>query len=182
MNFSYHGTKLVGRTDDYNSTAYNERAVEMSVVEHWLDGVDGEGLELGNVCAHYGIGGHRVVDLFEGPERRDVFDVSGSYDWVLSVSTVEHVGWDAAPRDSGAALRAIRHLWSLVREGGQMLVTVPAGYHKHLDAALAEGIGESRAATFARHGSGWRQSKSPVFKPYGASTPWAESVWIGEWL
>ena len=66
--------------------------------------------------------------------------------------------------------------------GGQsVLVTVPTGYHPHFDGHLLNGSGATRAATLVRSGSSWRQTKTLTAKPYGASSPWAESVWIGEY-
>jgi SAM-dependent methyltransferase len=55
--------------------------------------------------------------------------VSDTFDVVLSVSTIEHVGLsrygDAA--DSDGDRRAVAALWLLVRPGGHLLATVPAG-------------------------------------------------------
>jgi SAM-dependent methyltransferase len=183
MRFTYHGEQLDGIDEPYNYTAQNERAVELAVAFRFVDEAHGDGLEVGNVLGHYGVRGHRVVDLFEsgkGVENVDVFDVAGEYDWIVSISTVEHVHYDTGPRDSGAALAAIRHMESLLAPGGRMLVTVPMGHNPTLDESLVGGIGTERACTLTRHGKGWRQTKAITPKPYGATTPWAESVWIGE--
>lgn len=182
MSFQYHGTSLEYFDHIYNSTRQNERTVELAVAQHWLP--DGDGLEVGNVLGHYDITGHRVVDRDErapGVENLDVFDITGTFDWIVSISTLEHVGWDTPDQDPLLAIEALQHLRSLLRPNGQMLVTVPGGYHPPLDRFLAHDVVARRAATFIRWGKGWRQTKTPTFKPYGASTPWAESVWIGEW-
>lgn len=183
MSFLYHGTSLEYFDHPYNSTRQNERTVELAVAQHWLP--QGDGLEVGNVLGHYDITGHRVVDLRErapGVENLDLFQITGEYDWIISISTIEHVGWDTQRPDPFASLEAIRHLRSLLRPDGRMLVTVPGGYHPTLDHDLEhEHLGTTRAATFVRRGKGWRQTKNPTFKGYGATTPWAESVWIGEW-
>lgn len=65
--------------------------------------------------------------------RRDILDQPaggiGPFDLVVSVSTVEHLGFgsygDAVVED--ADVRGVALLWSLVRPGGRMIVTVPAG-------------------------------------------------------
>jgi len=58
---------------------------------------------------------------------------------VLSVSTLEHVGWDETKRDPDLALQPIAHLKRLLAPGGAALVTVPAGYHPKLDSAIRSG-------------------------------------------
>lgn len=182
MTFTYWGTVLDYFEHPYNTTGLNERAVEIPIVREWLP--DGDGLELGNVLGHYQPVTHRVVDRHErGVENVDVFDLTGQYDWVLSVSTIEHVRWDPPEQpDPHGAIRALRHLESLVKPGGQMLATVPLGHHPHLDELLMSGqTGASRACTLIRHGRGWRQTHSLTWEPYGKTTKWAESVWIGEW-
>jgi SAM-dependent methyltransferase len=182
MKFKYHGTALDGFDHDYNTTLLNERAVEIAVALQFDR--SGEGLEVGNVLGHYGLHGHRVVDQFErgpGVENIDVFDIAGGYDWIISISTIEHVRWDVEPRDPSAAGRAIDHLASLLNPGGRMLITVPAGYHPTIDEHLATGAGATRCCTLVRDRETWRQTKALTFKPYGATTKWAESVWIGEW-
>lgn len=183
MRFTYHGVSLIGIDEPYNSTILNERAVELAVAKRFLADVDGEGLEVGNVLGHYGLTGHRVVDLSEvsdGVENMDVFDIAGRYDWIVAISTLEHVRWDSPPKDAEAALGALDYLRSLLNPGGRMLVTVPTGYHAPLDAELITGVGAERACTMVRTPKGWRQTKAITVKPYGVENPWASSVWIGE--
>lgn len=183
MRFRFQGAEHDGFDHPYNTTILNERAVEIPVVLDWLPG-KGRGLEVGNVLSHYFPIPHRVVDLYEqadGVENLDLFDIEGSYDWIVSISTLEHVQWDQEPRDPAGAQRAVEHLYGLLGPGGRLMVTVPGGHHPHLDAFLAEGAGADRSATLVRSGPGWVQSAEPQFLPYGYSTKWAESVWIGEW-
>jgi 2-polyprenyl-3-methyl-5-hydroxy-6-metoxy-1,4-benzoquinol methylase len=63
-------------------------------------------------------------DILEPPPR----DL-GSYDVVVSVSTIEHLGLgsygDVTMDDADA--RGVAMLWSLVAPGGRMIATVPAG-------------------------------------------------------
>ncbi len=183
MTFTYRGVDLDYFDQPYNDTRRNERAIELAIAFHWLHGRSGRGLEVGNVLGHYGGTGHRVVDLHEkakGVENMDVLTIEGEYDWIVSISTVEHVGHDATPRDSARAIEAVHYLASLLKPHGSMLVTVPGGYNPDLDATLPT-IGAAHQATYCRDGAGWYQTERPAFLPYGSSTPWAESVWIGEW-
>ena len=183
VTFTYRGVDLDYFDHPYNNTRRNERAVELAVAFHWLHGRRGKGLEVGNVLSHYGPIGHRVVDLNEkadGVENLDVFAIDGGYDWIVSVSTVEHVGRDAEDRDDALAVAAVYHLESLLKPDGAMLITVPGGYNATLDSALPS-IGAAHQATYARDGDGWYRTERLTFLPYGSTTEWAESVWIGEW-
>lgn len=169
----------------YNTTRHNERAIEIPCVMRWLRGRTGRGLEVGNVLGHYGMAGHRVVDRWEkGPnvDNVDVFDVEGSYRWIVSVSTLEHVRWDEPERDPGGAWRALQHLRSLLKPGGGLFVTVPLGHHEELDGHLLNDSGAARACTFVREAGTWHQTERLTWKPYGVSTPWADSVYVGEWV
>lgn len=128
-----------------NRTWTNERSVELPIALHALRHARGGSvLEVGNVLGHYGARGHLVVDKYEagpGVVNADVLDVEdpAGFDLILSISTIEHVGWDEQPRAPERALRAIEHLAGLLRPGGELLVTLPVGYNPHLDRQLAAG-------------------------------------------
>jgi hypothetical protein len=65
--------------------------------------------------------------------QRDVLqplvDVVGRFDVVYSISTVEHVGLGAygSPVEEGGDRMALANLWDVVKPGGRLLFTVPAG-------------------------------------------------------
>src|SRR2546430_9278756 len=61
---------------------------------------------------------------------------SGPYDLIVSVSTLEHVGYDEDPREPDKAARAVRNLLGLLAPGGTMLATIPIGHNRDLDDAL----------------------------------------------
>lgn len=172
MRFHYWGVEYEGFDHPYNRTVDNERAVEIPIALGWLPET-GTGLEVGNVLAHYGLHDHRVVDLHEqgpGVENIDVMDVSGSYDWILSISTLEHTAEPVA---------ALNHLLDLLKPKGRMLVTIPGGFNPAFDHYLWDGAGATRCCTLVRSDHDlWEQTSVPLFLPYG---PWANSVWIGEW-
>jgi hypothetical protein len=186
VTFTLHDVELPLYDHPYNTTALNERAVEIPAALAFLRRCYGNvGLEVGNVLGHYGCDRERrIVDLHEqgpGVENIDVFDVYGTYDWIVSVSTIEHVGWDSEPRDPDAARRALEHLRSLLTDSGRMLVTIPLGWHQRLDAAIADGVLDPvRDAVMVRQGKRWVQRTRRTHRPYGQSQPWAEAVWIGE--
>ncbi|HEY7821343.1 MAG TPA: hypothetical protein VIG24_00835, partial [Acidimicrobiia bacterium] len=151
----WDGRDLALVDHQYNDTIQNERAVELAVAFQFLSEVSGKGLEVGNVTSHYRPPSHRIVDLYEqadGVDNVDLFDIAGTYDWILTISTIEHVRWDVE-RDLTAGGRAIRHLRSLLRPGGRMLVTVPLGWNYALDGLLP--FDADVSACYWRDNAGW---------------------------
>jgi hypothetical protein len=145
----------------YSDTSSSERAVELPVALALLrdrrTAPVGDVLEVGNVLTHYTRSDHLVVDLYDhspGVVHEDIASFTGGpFGLVLSVSTVEHIGWDESPRDLGKAVRAVRHMASLLAPGGVMLVTIPVGYHRFLDDAVAGGrLRPTRTAWMVRTG------------------------------
>lgn len=132
-------------TDTYNLTWLNERSVEIPLVRGVLARHSGARvLEVGHVMGHYTPGQrHDVVDKYESADypalfREDALGFRGHapYDLILSVSTLEHVGWDEAPRDPAKVGRTIQHLQTLLAPGGRFFFTAPVGYNPGLDAFL----------------------------------------------
>jgi SAM-dependent methyltransferase len=142
--FSWHGETYTYCVDGYNSSWHNERTVEVPIARGWLDRHGGgRTLEVGNVLAHYGRVGHDVVDKYEqapGVLNVDVveFEPPDRYDLIISVSTLEHAGWDEDVLDERKPIRAVDHLISLLAPGGTLLATFPLGWNPHVDAALRE--------------------------------------------
>ncbi|QOR55417.1 MAG: hypothetical protein SHS37scaffold145_68 [Phage 71_18] len=190
--FTWQGQRLSYWDHPYNNTRNNERAVELPIVGAWLGWEEVRpGLEVGNVLGHYRAPWpRRVVDLYEqaeGVENIDVLDIEGRFPWIVSVSTVEHVGRDDDTDRPWAAAAAIRHLYGLLEPGGRMLVTCPFGYNEHLDAAIVGyELGVTRQTVLrrqhhaARLPQWWPAPVEPV--PYDSQHASAAAVWIGEWV
>jgi SAM-dependent methyltransferase len=128
----------------YNSTWRTERVVEIPVVWEAVRQSRGRRvLEVGNVLEHYFTVRHDRLDLYEqapGVVNEDVvYYKGGPYDLIVSISTLEHVGWDETPRDSEKVLRAIENLVSITAPGGRILVTLPMAYNPNVDRYLREG-------------------------------------------
>jgi SAM-dependent methyltransferase len=128
----------------YKATWLTERAVEVPVVQRIVDRAPGRVLEVGNVLSHYRPQEHLVVDKYEqdqGIVNRDVLELVdlGSFDLIVAISTLEHVGWDEEPRRPKAALEAVRALRDRLAPGGRLVLTHPVGYNPHLDEALRSG-------------------------------------------
>ena len=129
-----------------NKTWKNERGVEIPIFrEILLRHQAMRILELGNVLAHYVPIHHDVVDKYEvapGVINQDIVEFAPTqrYDLILSISTLEHVGWDEEPREPAKLLQAIEHLRDrCLAPGGQIVVSLPVGYNKFFDGLLRDG-------------------------------------------
>jgi SAM-dependent methyltransferase len=188
--FIFLGERLPYTMHRYNNTYRNERAVEISIARWFLSGGEnGRVLEVGNVLSHYGMTGHTVIDKYEtapGVINDDIVDhVPGqSFDLVVSISTLEHVGWDEQPREPEKVFRAFEAVRRCVAPGGRLLVSIPIGYNPTLDEGLRSG-----ALTFDREiwlirttrDNAWRECArdEALASAYGHPFPAANALWIG---
>lgn len=123
----------------------SERVVEIPII--WRIVKENEGkkiLEIGNVLSHYFPVSHDIVDKcekVEGVINEDVVNCRPleKYDLIVSISTLEHVGWDEKPREYGKILKAIKHLKDLLSPGGKIVVTLSLGHNFEMDGFLKEG-------------------------------------------
>jgi SAM-dependent methyltransferase len=187
--FTFQSVRHAYFLNDYNVTWCNERAVEIPIV--WAEVTRRRGgrvLEVGNVLSHYFAVEHEILDKFEqgrGIRNQDVesFRDAGRYDLIVSISTLEHVGWDEEPRDAGKIGRAIRNLSDHLAPGGLLLVTLPLGYNPVMDAQLAAGeLPFSRCHHLKRRGMlSWREAEwaEVAGSRYAARWPGSDGLVIG---
>ena len=190
--FQFHGETYNYFAHPYNATWRCERAVEIPLARRFLSEVAGQiGVEVGNVLVHYGAIGHIVVDKYERSPNVlniDVLDFRPpqAFDFVISISTLEHVGWDEEPRDPAKVERAIRWLQGLLTPTGRMLLTCPIGYNPFLDRLVASGALLPREEGFLRRAkptSGpWTEvSGTDVWREHDRCTSErAQSLWVAE--
>lgn len=143
--FYFNGNKLKYFRHTYNLAYENERKIEIPIV-HWFLRNYAKGarlLEVGNVLGNYGFRQSRDIldkyDSLPGLINEDVIDFSPKekYEVIVSISTLEHVGWDEAERDPGKILAAIKNLMdNCVLPGGIILATLPLGYNAYFDEYL----------------------------------------------
>jgi hypothetical protein len=120
----------------------NERCVEIGLGRHVLGGRDpSQVIELGNVLPLAGLGGHTVIDKYERGDdvlNVDILDYvpTRRFDLAVSISTLEHVGWDEDPRDPGKAAAALERFSRLADD---LLVTIPVAYHPAFEDAFVTG-------------------------------------------
>lgn len=173
----------------YNLTWSNERAVEIPIAWAAVQARrDGRVLEVGNVLSHYFDAGHEVLDKFErGPRVRNddvaAFRAGRPYDLIVSISTLEHVGWDEEPRDPGKVVRAVANLRAQLAPGGLLLVTLPLGYNPYLDEMVAAGtLPFDRCHYLRRLGlATWCEADWPAVagSAYGEGWPGTRGLVIG---
>ena len=144
---------LQGQTYHYfyhhrSTTWKNERAVEVPIILEKIQSCrGGRILEVGNVLSNYVHFQHDIVDKYDkeadGVINQDVVDFQPSenekYDLIVSISTIEHVGWDETPRDPKKIPLALENLTNkCLAPGGEIVVTLPIGYNAYLDKLLKE--------------------------------------------
>jgi hypothetical protein len=172
----------------HGHTWRSERAVEIPIALAELATADpASTLEVGNVLPNFVRTNHHVLDKYErapGVENEDAATFSGGpYDLIVSVSTLEHVGYDEEPREQDKAAQAIHHLLSLLAPGGTMLATIPVGYNRDLDDALTGGaLGGAVSYLMRLKWLKWEQVEPERARVvYGWPWPGANAVAIARW-
>jgi hypothetical protein len=170
--FAFQGRSYRYFYHPYNSTWKTERAVEVPIIWDLVRRCQGRRiLEVGNVLSHYFPTSHDIVDKYErasGVLNEDIVDYRPArpddrYDLIVSISTIEHVGWDEEPRQPDKLLRAVEHLRELLAPGGAIALTLPLAYNPAMDAMLRDG-----RLRFPRQG---------CLKRISADNRWAEVDW-----
>jgi hypothetical protein len=126
----------------YNGSWANERSVEIPIIwEKVKNHKSCDVLEVGNVLSHYFDTNHKVVDKYEKSDKVENIDIVNfkskkMYSLIVSISTLEHVGWDEKNKDPKKIKLAIKKLIGHLKVGGEFWVTLPLGYNHHLDKSL----------------------------------------------
>lgn len=175
----------------YNATWQNERCVEIPIVWDVITHASKAEriLEVGNVLGHYFPRRHEVIDKYESGEGVICADVTeyspaGKYDLIVSVSTLEHVGFDEAVKAPEKILAALSNLRQYcLSGGGRLVVTLPVGYNPAVDQYLREGkISFSKLCCLKKISRGeWVEASWDSIRdaPYDASIPSANAVIVG---
>ena len=172
----------------HTTTWRNERCVEIPLAAEVLNAWSGKRiLEVGNVLGHFMPITHDVLDKYEhvdGVINEDVieFTPTAPYDLILSISTLEHVGWDEIELEPDKARAAIRRLIEILAPGGRLWLTVPRGYHRYLDRDVDIGTLPFGHLVFLRRSSrrDWHQVRHEDVKgiPYGVGFEGAIAIMI----
>ncbi len=134
LKYFYHG---------YNATWTNGRCIEVPIIMSYIqNGYNSHILEFGSVLPHYYPVRWDVLDKFEIRKKvinEDVIDFypSNKYNLIVSISTLEHVGFDDDNKDPEKPLKAVLHLKEhCLENNGKMIFTVPIGYNPSIDFLL----------------------------------------------
>ncbi len=128
----------------YNHTWRNERAVEIPIVKRILEQNAGKKiLEVGNVLSHYFETNHDILDKYEQGKNiinQDIVDFKSpeKYDLIVSISTIEHVGFDENPKKPFKFIKTIDNLKRHLNPGGRIIMTFSLGYNSELDKSFRE--------------------------------------------
>jgi len=136
--FDFLGQKYRYSFRHYNLTWRSEREVEIPIAWDFVKKYRGKRvLEIGNVLSHYYKITHDVVDKYEiAPNviNQDVVDFrpNEKYDLIVSISTLEHVGWDETPKEPYKFVKAVENLKNCLAKAGKIVFTVPLGQNEVL--------------------------------------------------
>jgi hypothetical protein len=140
--FIFNTKELEYFIHSYNETWKKERIIEVPIIYDILQNYEGKSiLEVGNVLRNYFSLAHDVVDLYDNAPfviNQDIIDYhpNKKYDLIVTISTLEHVGWEVPPQIPDKAQRCIEHLKTLLSPKGTLAITHPFGYHPYLDKAI----------------------------------------------
>jgi SAM-dependent methyltransferase len=175
----------------YGKTYLIERAVEIPIAWERVSAARAESkriLEVGNVLSHFFPTDHDVVDKYErapGVLNEDVVDFrpESTYDLIVSVSTLEHVGFDEEGPDSpDKVARAFENLRECLAPSGELFFTFPLGYNPAIDRlvrngslALIERAVMKRVSHYSNRWEevGWEDVRDPTY-----GRPFRSGNWI----
>lgn len=186
--FNFDGRMFPYFMHSYHGTYRNERAIEIPIILGFIKGTE-QMLEVGNVLNHYVALPHDTVDKYEkfpGVINEDVttYAPDKTYDLIVSISTLEHVGWDETPKDPRKFYLALDNMRRLTRPGGRIIFTIPFGWNEFLDAEIFSGrIPASQAWYMKRTGiQSWAPCNLEEIKGTQFGTPFwcANALMIGE--
>ena len=167
----------------------NERSVEVPIILELVKKYKGkEFLEVGNVLMNFLDFDRDIVDKYEvapGVINEDIVDYSPNkkYDVIITISTLEHVGWNEEPREPLKIFKAIENLKQLLNPGGKIIITLPKGNSPVLDnLILEEKIPFTKSFYLKRVSKNNKWKQVPLRKivdaTYGSFVPWSASAVI----
>ena len=142
--FDFQDKKYAYFIHPYNLAWINERTVEIPIVLDLIKHSEAKKiLEVGAVLPHYTQINWDVLDKFEklpGVINKDIIEFlpKEKYDLIVTISTLEHVGFDDENKPEKVEV-AIDHLKNLLNNKGKIIATMPLGYNKFLDDLIYSG-------------------------------------------
>lgn len=199
--FSFNGENYRYFVSRYNETYRNERTIEIPLAKRLLDEYAGkEILKVGNVLRHYFDFGHDIIDKYEKGENVlnvDItdYETAKKYDLILSISTVEHIGFDEVQRynkDKSQQVardnlaKALENIRSMLKAGGRFVFTAPLGFNPFLDEKIrAKELGFAEAWFFKKvsERNDWKQVDYEEVKDvrFGSPFPAVNGLIVGSY-
>ncbi|MEM0465197.1 MAG: hypothetical protein QXW97_00675 [Candidatus Pacearchaeota archaeon] len=137
--FIFNNKKIPYLINAYNLSWMNERTIEIPIILELIKKVKAKRiLEVGAVLQHYIEINWDVVDKFEKGDKRvlnlDIVDFKPKkkYDLILSISTLEHIGFDDE-NNPEKIISAIKNIKQILKKNGIFVATMPLGYNKYMD-------------------------------------------------
>jgi len=177
----------------HNHTWLNSRMIEVPIFKYILEKyqIGGRTLEVGNVMSHYFNISHEVVDKYDrgkGVINEDIvhFTTNGKYDLIISISTLEHIGYDEGPiKEPEKLLKVIDVLKSLIVKGGEIYISVPIGENPFLDEYLRKDeINLEKVVSYIRIGmTKWLPTnyENVAYAKYNKPYRWGNAFVILHW-
>jgi hypothetical protein len=171
----------------YNKTWRNERAIEIPICKNVLSQYNNKNiLEVGNVLSHYFPCSHTIVDKYEkgaGIINADIteYHTDKKFDLIISISTLEHIGWDEIPKDPDKTLRSIEHMRKMLAAGGKIFITIPLGYNPDLQKFINNKKISFSETAYIKRSSPEKKSfllKSPSYNNFWKEVPEDEVKYV----
>jgi hypothetical protein len=145
--FEFQGKKYHYLFHAYCPTWKNERTVIIPIAWEMIQKYQHESkeiLEIGNTLSYVFRVNHDIIDKYEvmnGVINEDVVDFNSSkkYDLIISLITLQWVGFNEFPREPTKVLRAIENLKRHLAPEGEIVVIHPFGENKDMDNLIQTG-------------------------------------------
>jgi SAM-dependent methyltransferase len=188
--FQFQGKNYHYLFHRYCTTWKNERCAIIPIAWDIIQTYQKRGkniLEVGNVISHIYPVAHDVLDKYEiadGVINKDIVDFQPSkrYDLIISIVTMQHVGYNDYPRDPTKILKAMENLKKILTRDGIIVIVHGLGENKEMDELLRDNTLEfnqkfylMKTSTFKWAEVKWEDVKNLT---YDFSIPTARAVII----
>lgn len=188
--FEFDGNKYNYFYSLYGTTWRSERAVEIPIVWKFVKSCrkDQKILEVGNVLSYRFNVSHDILDKYEEIDNvinEDVVNYNPpyKYDLIVSISTLEHIGYDEEIKEPMKIIKALLNLKRILSSNGKLVVTLPLGQNKEMDSLITKKILVFDKMFYMKRekGNKWKQVKEidPSKVTYNDNIPSANAIVIG---
>lgn len=146
--FKFRKIKLRYCFAKYDTCWATERTIEIPLIVYFLNKLNARNkplLEIGNVLNNYTTKYQpTVVDKYElakGVINQDIVSYRPikKYPVAISISTLEHIGFDEIPKNSSKIIKSIQNiLTNCLMRRGKLIFTMPLGYNLYLDKLIRQ--------------------------------------------